>query len=161
MKSRASAGFSDNGRRRYPRLDVDGCLPARDVTHNVAMTVEDVSLGGFRALSPVPMTTGSVHAFEIAVEGRAVPLSAQVVYCRPASQVGGAYVIGWRWDDQAATARGIDQVLNYLTNWRSFVPAIAESDAPFIVLDGDALGADGDGIFTFDLGRDDAPSAVH
>ena len=132
MTRQASAEFSDVGRRRFPRLDVDGTLGAQDVTAGIEMHILDVGLGGFRTVSPVPIDLGTRHTFEVALEDQRIALSAQVVHCRRTAGRLSPFAIGWQWTDGVATERGIVQLLNYLTNWASFLPDI---DAAIVVLD--------------------------
>ena len=137
MTRQASAPFSDTGRRRAPRLDVDGPLHLQDITAGVAMHIQDVSRGGFRTLSPVAVDPGTRHTFDIVLHGDRVTLVAQVVHCRGTSHDHSPFTIGWECEATPSTDRGITRLLNYLTNWASFAPDI---EVPIILIEGDDEG---------------------
>jgi hypothetical protein len=110
------------GRRRFPRLAVDGNLHVRDLTLDLAMHVEDVSYGGCRTVSPIDLPIGSQHTFHAALAGREpLPLTARVVHCRPMIGPQGPYAVGWQWSPDPVTARSITRIIDALTDARSFV----------------------------------------
>jgi hypothetical protein len=116
----ARDGIRD-GRRRFPRIELDRTLPLRDVTMGLAMEIVDVSLGGLRTHSPLPLEPGTCHRFQTTIAGEFVSLVAYVIHCRGAAGTRAPYVVGWRWNDDAVTARGIPRLLDHVTSFDSIV----------------------------------------
>lgn len=109
-------------RRRFPRIELDGVLPVRDVTMGIGMEVVDVSLGGLRTHSPFPLEPGTSHRFQATVGGDVVSLVAHVVHCRGTVNNRGPYVVGWQWHDDLVTSRSITRLIDHVTTVDSFVP---------------------------------------
>jgi hypothetical protein len=111
------------GRRRYPRLEIDGALELKNITLGVALEVRDIGLGGFRALSPRKVRTGDEHVLRIALPGQ-LPrdLRVQVVHCAPAAGNRPPYVVGWAFAADTMTARHVVAILDHLTQASTFQP---------------------------------------
>ncbi len=96
-------GIPESGRRRYPRLVVEKPVPVVDVTIDAPMSLEDVSLGGFRSRSPVPAEPGSRHRFRIEHPAVSTEVVARAIHCHGLPDRG-AYAIGWQWGSDSLTA---------------------------------------------------------
>ncbi len=103
-------GIRDSGRRRFPRLAVDRPVPVVDLTLNSSMTMDDVSLGGFRSRSPVPTALGERHRFRVHHPAMSAEMVARAVYCRP-TEGDPAYAIGWQWGTDSITAEARRRLL--------------------------------------------------
>jgi hypothetical protein len=102
-------------KRRFPRLEIDGALPARDRTLGTVVEVRNISLGGFLALSPFPALPGEVHQFRFTLpDHRAVQVGAHAVHCRPVA-AGLPFLIGWQFESDAATFPRVAQILDSVT----------------------------------------------
>jgi hypothetical protein len=131
-EARSSAGAG--GRRRFPRLEVDGTLVARDLTSGLAMEVRDISFGGIQVVSTVAIAPGHEHVLRVALAAdEAHDLRARTIHCRPVARTTGPYVIGWQLAPDIPTARGITAIINRLTDVGSFQPC----DTPPQPLSGD------------------------
>ncbi len=116
-----SSGF---GRRLFPRIAIDGTLLVRDETLNLTMTVQDVSAGGFRTLSPEAVPFGVRHTFEVTQPGAPpLRLKARVAHCGSVLRGRGPYAIGWAFERELETSVNIGHLLNYVTDVTSFLPA--------------------------------------
>ncbi len=112
-----NSGF---GRRLFPRLAIDGALVVRDLTLEVNVAVEDLSAGGFRAVSPVLLHTGTRHTFEVLQPGaQPLRLVGRVVHCRGMSPGRGPYSVGWAFERDCATAASVVRLLDYVTGGTS------------------------------------------
>lgn len=109
-------------RRRFPRLELEGSVPLRDLSLGTMMDVLDVSLGGCRTLSPVPLEPGTSHRFQATLGSEVAPFRAQVVHCHGAADCRGPYVVGWQWSDDAATARSIGRLIEHVTTADTYSP---------------------------------------
>jgi hypothetical protein len=109
------------GRRRYPRLEVDGVLELRNVTLGVSLEVRDISLGGFRAASPRPVRPGDEHVLRVALPGE-LPrdIRVQVVHCQAARGNRPPFVVGWQFASDTMTARHVVAILDHLTRASTF-----------------------------------------
>jgi hypothetical protein len=115
------------GRRLFPRLSIDGTLLVRDVTIGVTMSVEDLSAGGFRTISPLPLHTGTRHAFDVVQPGApALRLVARVVHCSGVLRGQGPYAIGWAFERDFGTSANVVRLLDYVTDATSFAPEAGE-----------------------------------
>jgi hypothetical protein len=131
-EARSSAGAG--GRRRFPRLEVDGTLVARDLTSGLAMEVRDISFGGIQVVSTVAIAPGHEHVLRVALAAdEAHDLRARTIHCRPVARTTGPYVIGWQLAPDIPTARSITAIINRLTDVGSFQPR----DTPPQPLSGD------------------------
>jgi hypothetical protein len=111
------------GRRRYPRLEIDGALELKNVTLGVTLEVRDIGLGGFRAASPRKVRPGDEHVLRIALPGQ-MPreLRVQVVHCTPSAGNRPPYVVGWAFAADTMTARHVVAILDHLTQASTFQP---------------------------------------
>lgn len=109
------------GRRRYPRLEIDGVLELRNVTLGVSLEVRDISLGGFRAISPRQVRPGDEHVLRVALPGE-LPrdLRVQVIHCRPSTGNRPPFVVGWQFAPDTMTARHVVAILDHLTQASTF-----------------------------------------
>ena len=109
------------GRRRYPRLEIDGVLELKNVTLGVSLEVRDISLGGFRAVSPRQVRPGDEHVLRIALPGE-LPrdLRVQVVHCKPTVGNRPPFVVGWQFAADTMTARHVVAILDHLTHVSTF-----------------------------------------
>jgi hypothetical protein len=131
-EARSSAGAG--GRRRFPRLEVDGTLVVRDLTSGLTMEVRDISFGGLQVISTVPIAPGHEHVLRVALTPvEAHDLRARAIHCRSAARAAGPYIIGWQLAPDIPTARGITAIINRLTDVGSFQP----HDTPPQPLSGD------------------------
>jgi hypothetical protein len=73
-----------------------------NVTLGAVMAVDELSMDGFHALSPLPAEPGSRHRFYVHHNGLCVELGALAVGCRLAGGTP-AYAIDWRWGTDAVT----------------------------------------------------------
>jgi hypothetical protein len=71
-------------RRPRPSVMATHPLRANAAGIDVSVSIIEMSFGGFLAESPVPFVPGTIHVFDIALEGeaRVIRLSAKVVYTR-------------------------------------------------------------------------------
>lgn len=114
------------GRRLFPRLSIDGTLLVRDATIGVTMPVEDLSAGGFRTISPLPLHSGTRHAFDVVQPGApALRLVARVVHCGSVLRGRGPYAIGWAFERDFETSANVVRLLDYVTDAMSFAPDAA------------------------------------
>jgi hypothetical protein len=119
------------GRRRFPRLNVDGDFQVRDLTLHLVMDVEDVSYGGCRTVSPIDLPIGSQHTFQATVSGRpGLALTARVIHCHPIVGEHGPFSIGWQWAADLVTARSITRIIDMLTDAQSFAMSSLYREAP-------------------------------
>lgn len=104
------------GRRRFPRLPMAGHLGVYDRTADVAMALEDVSFGGMRTRSPIPLPPGHQHDLEMRVPGLG-PLTfhARVVHCQTTSGSSAVHTVGWCWSTDHVTARSVTRLMTHLT----------------------------------------------
>jgi len=109
-------------RRRFPRLELEGGIPLRDVTLGSMMEVLDVSVGGCRTLCPIPLKPGTHHRFQATLHTQVVPFVAKVVHCRGTADLRGPYVVGWQWNDDATTAQSIRRFVEHVTTAETFAP---------------------------------------
>lgn len=118
------------GRRLFPRLAVDGTLLVRDVTIGLTMSVEDLSAGGFRTISPVIIRPGARHIFEV-LQPASEPLRlvSRVVHCQGVSKDRAPYVIGWEFERDFATAQNVVRLLDYVSDADAFQPRSRRSRA--------------------------------
>jgi hypothetical protein len=109
------------GRRRYPRLEIDGVLELKNVTLDVSLEVRDISLGGFRAVSPRQVRPGDEHVLRVALPGE-LPrdLRVQVVHCKPTVGNRPPFVVGWQFAADTMTARHVVAILDHLTHVSTF-----------------------------------------
>lgn len=123
MMSRETARSSIHagGRRRFPRIQLDGVLEAFDTTMGVAVPINDVSYGGLQTLSPSPVLPLTEHHFRVTVRrGTVHKLRAHAVYCRPRADNQPPYIVGWRLGSDFETATSITALIDYLTTAASF-----------------------------------------
>jgi hypothetical protein len=131
-EARSSAGAG--GRRRFPRLEIDGTLVARDVTSGLTMEIRDISFGGLQVISAVAIAPGHEQVLRVALPvGEVYDLRARTIHCRPIARATGPYIIGWQLAPDIPTARGITAIINRLTDVGSFQPR----DTPPQPLSGD------------------------
>ena len=116
----------DTCRRRDLRLQVLGQLYGHVVAMDVPMAVENLSAGGFAAVSPIPFQAGTSHQFRFTMaHGRTVTVEAHTVHCMRCVAPTGEprYLIGFEFvrgaDDQAALA-AIDELLDSALSAISF-----------------------------------------
>jgi PilZ domain len=105
--------------REHPRLEleVDGAMPARIPALDVTLRVQNVSLGGVRTISPVPLNPGNRHRCEFPRrDADTLQLDACVTYCLPLEEDGG-FAIGWAWTEDAKTADVARVLFDYLAKW--------------------------------------------
>jgi hypothetical protein len=111
------------GRRRFPRLEVDGGLPIRDITANVSVEVMNISLGGFQTISSVDVEEGAEHTFEARLGADTVSINARVIHRQPGGGALPRYIVGWACATDAVTSRNIAALIGYLTSAESFAAA--------------------------------------
>jgi hypothetical protein len=112
----------DTCRRRDLRLQVLGQLYGHTVPLDVPMAVENLSAGGFAAVSPVPFRAGTPHQFRFTTaQGREVSVHATAVHCMRCVAPTGEprYLIGFEFiqlqDDRAAIDVLLDSALSVLS----------------------------------------------
>jgi hypothetical protein len=106
------AGLS---RRQSSRLNVDGRLRTRIATLHMDVEMRDVSLGGFLLASPIDITTGDIHTFEVVVPaGDLHTLRARVVHCRAPRDGEAAFLSGWRCATDDVTQHGLAAIIRSL-----------------------------------------------
>jgi len=121
--TRDDANQSGLGRRRYPRLEIDGVLELRNVTLGVALNVRDIGLGGFRAVSPRVVRPGDEHVLRVSLPGDETrDLRVEVVHCRPAMGTRPPFLVGWKFASDTMTARHVVAILDHLTQVSAFDP---------------------------------------
>lgn len=71
-------------RRRTPRIEATRPVTVRPSGFGTDFSVIDLSLGGFRARGPLPLTAGATFIFKFVGDDHSgrVPLAAKVVFCR-------------------------------------------------------------------------------
>jgi hypothetical protein len=77
---------------------------------SVAVTVREVSVGGFSAMSPVPFPVGSQQSFLLStVDGRETLALVECRHCSPAANTRGpnAYLAGFEFPPQPAENLGL------------------------------------------------------
>jgi PilZ domain len=99
-------------RRLSPRIEILGQLDGFLMTVDTAVTILDLSEGGFGIDTPVPLQNGEMHECRFSLrDGVSVILLARVVHCRPKKSKKGAtrYLAGFEFLEQpnaeAASAR--------------------------------------------------------
>jgi len=119
--TRDDASRSALGRRRHPRLEIDGVLELRNVTLGVSLEVRDIGLGGFKAVSPRQVRPGDEHVLRIALPGDTPrELRVQVVHCQPAAGTKPPFLVGWQFASDTMTARHVVAILDHLTHVSAF-----------------------------------------
>ena len=113
------------GRRRFPRLEVDGGLSVRDLTANVRVEIMNISLGGFQTISSVDAEEGAMHTFEAVVGRDTLSIQARVVHRQPGDGALQRHIIGWACAPDAVTARNIATLIGYLTSAESFADPVS------------------------------------
>lgn len=111
-------------RRRFPRLELEGGVPLRDVTLGTMMDVLDVSVGGCRTLCPVPLEPGTQHRFQATLDTSVAAFVARVVHCRGTADLRGPYVVGWQWNDDATTVQSIGRFIEHVTSVETFTERV-------------------------------------
>jgi hypothetical protein len=102
-------------RRQAPRFPVKGRLKTRIATLHLDVDMRDVSAGGFLVASPIDITTGDLHVFEVTIEtGERRTLRARAVHCHAPRAGEPAYLSGWRCATDEATQVGLEAILAHL-----------------------------------------------
>lgn len=115
-QSSARAG----GRRRFPRIQLDGELKAFDTTLGSAVPITDISFGGLQTISPSPVVPLTEHHFRVILgRGSTYKLRATAAHCHSLGD-SAPYVIGWQLSKDFETAQAITEIIDYLTNAASF-----------------------------------------
>jgi hypothetical protein len=108
-------------RRQSPRLHVDGRLRIAFAERAIPAVLRDISLGGFSIETLAPVRPGERCLFEIGpAEGPMSQVFARASYCRPKDDRGRSYVSGWAAETDAASERGLDAAVGYLTDGLTF-----------------------------------------
>ena len=94
-------------RRGSVRLEALGTLHGQLVPFRIAISVREVSLGGFSIETVFPLPLGAFQSFRFTLRsGAALTLRARIVHCRAETRGGKAvYVIGLEYVDSLPTRR--------------------------------------------------------
>lgn len=94
----ASAAASATG-RRWPRLVPDHQIGVAIPSLRVALTLRDLSLGGFAVSAPRPFTVGITHRFLFTAEGgKEITIVAKAMHCHSRPVNGQPlFVTGWQF----------------------------------------------------------------
>lgn len=97
-------------------MQVDGQVQARLVSIDEDVEMRDVSFGGFRLASSVPVTPGDVHdVAALTAEGSRCVMRARVVTCLAPTSTDPFYVSGWAIADDAESQAGLAVVIDSVT----------------------------------------------
>lgn len=91
-------------RRESPRLEVEALIEGHLVRGHAPLVLVDLGFGGFSVQSPFYFQTHGRHAFRFStVDGIAVLINADVVYCRESTTEDGrpVYVTGFSFAVQS------------------------------------------------------------
>ncbi len=121
------------GNRLFARIVPDGDLYITDRSLGAAVEVLDVSLGGFRGASALPLTPGVRHLFE-AKFPRIAPiiLEARVIHCYRSPDNPSAYVTGWTWIDMPVNAAAVRRFILAMTSLEELEESVMEAAERFI-----------------------------
>lgn len=103
-------------RRTSPRVHVDGHVLARLMTLNVQVDMRDVSFGGFRLASTVPVSQGDIHELRaITANGLVCTLLARVIHCHPPTASEPFHISGWCVEPDTASKQALAAIVDSLT----------------------------------------------
>jgi hypothetical protein len=106
-------------RRSSPRVEVAGHVLARLMTLNVQVDMREVSFGGFRLASSVPVSPGEVHEVRaVTANGLVCTLLARVVHCHPPTDGEPFYISGWRVEPDPISTNALAAIVDSLTTAR-------------------------------------------
>ncbi len=111
-------------RRRFPRLELDGSVPVRDLTLGTMTEVLDLSVGGCRTLCGIPLEPGTSHRFQGTLGSDVASFVARVIHCRNTAEGRSPYVVGWAWHDDTTTRQSIERFLEHVTSAETFKQAV-------------------------------------
>lgn len=105
------------GNRLFARIVPDGELLIADKSLGSMIEVLDVSLGGFRSASRLPLTPGARHLFEAQFPGiPPIVLEARVIHCYHSPAQPGSYTTGWTWIDMPVNAAAVRRFILAITS---------------------------------------------
>jgi hypothetical protein len=103
-------------RRRWPRFETRGRIHAQIAVLDLAMTVRDVSLGGFAVEAPVRFAHGESYEFQLQCSDHPpVTARARAVYCHVMLDRTNAYITGWEALGDPATTQAMARLVDDLT----------------------------------------------
>lgn len=117
--SQAPRSSSGSDRRKAPRVPVGSHVTARVDADAQAVTLRDISLGGFLLESSQPFHADSIHQFRIATAaGWETMVTARSVHSRQAPGNAGLYLTGFSFVDPVGpeAERRIHQLIDKVSS---------------------------------------------
>jgi hypothetical protein len=114
MRAKKTPGSArPEDRRRYPRVELLGQVTGQPLTFDSPVIVKDLSIGGFRIETSIPLRPGETHEFRFALgDSISIIVLATVVHQGAAAgRVPGRYVVGLEFLDKSDEAKSGRSVL--------------------------------------------------